>query len=168
MSSSSIAARRESILMLLFLLIITTIYLATALQITPQFDEGLVGPSFVPVLASILMYLALGFVFRDVLMTSKAQSAADSETQDTSDEETSLVVPIKVVGVTALYIAAFKTVGYPISTFLYVYALLFLFKLENTGQLRRIAYSVIITGVFYVLFAVIFQVRLPLLEGLLP
>lgn len=173
MSSVSIAARRESVLLPLFLLIITTIYLATALQITPQFDEGLVGPSFVPVLASLLMYLALFFVFRDALKTPKpaletVESASEGEAETEAEEKPSLAAPIKIVCATGLYIAVFKTVGYPIATFLYVYALLYLFKLENARQVRRIIYSAIITGVFYVLFAVIFQVRLPLLEGLLP
>lgn len=167
MSSASIAARREGLILPLFLLIITTIYLATALQITPQFDEGLVGPSFVPILASLLMYLALFFVFRDALKTPTPAVEA-AEGGDEAQEKPSLAAPIKIVFATGLYIAVFKTVGYPIATFLYVYALLYLFKLENAGQVRRIIYSVIITGVFYVLFAVIFQVRLPLLEGLLP
>ena len=160
MSSSSFAAKKGSLVLPLFLLIITTVYLATALQITPQFDEGLVGPSFVPVLASILMYVALGFVFRDILR-------ALAPTDDAADKP-SLAAAIKIVLATAIYIAVFKTLGYPLSTFLYVYALLFFFRLENAGQIRRIAYSAIITAVFYVLFAVIFQVRLPMLEGLLP
>ncbi|RCK35523.1 hypothetical protein TH9_02190 [Thalassospira xiamenensis] len=167
MSSSSFAVKKGNLILPLFLLIITTVYLATALQITPQFDEGLVGPSFVPVLASILMYVALGFVFRDIL---RAPAPTDDSAGDevTDEDKPSLAAAIKIVLATAIYIAAFKTLGYPLSTFLYVYALLFFFRLENTGQIRRIAYSAIITAVFYVLFVVIFQVRLPMLEGLLP
>ncbi len=165
MPASSFAAKRGALLLPLFLLIITTIYLATALQITPQFDEGLVGPSFVPVLVSILMYIALGFVFRDVL---KAPFAFDETIiEESQTEKPSLGPAIKIVVSTAIYIAVLKILGYPLSTFLYVYALLFFFKLEKTGQIRRIAYSAVITAVFYVLFAVIFQVRLPMLEGML-
>jgi len=114
------------------------------------------------------MYLALGFVFRDILKTSNADlEVIDDDREGDVEEKPSLAAPIKIVLSTGLYIAVFKTVGYPIATFLYVYALLYLFKLENVGQVRRIVYCAIITGVFYVLFAVIFQVRLPLLEGLL-
>lgn len=167
MSSSSFAVKKGNLILPIFLLIITTVYLATALQITPQFDEGLVGPSFVPVLASILMYVALGFVFRDILRApAPTDDAASDEVKE--EDKPSLAAAIKIVLATAIYIAAFKTLGYPLSTFLYVYALLFFVRLENTGQIRRIAYSAIITAVFYVLFAVIFQVRLPMLEGLLP
>lgn len=167
MSSSSFAVKKGNLILPIFLLIITTVYLATALQITPQFDEGLVGPSFVPVLASILMYVALGFVFSDIL---RAPAPTDDAAGDevTEEDKPSLTAAIKIVLATAIYIAVFKTLGYPLSTFLYVYALLSFFRLENTGQIRRIAYSAIITAVFYVLFAVIFQVRLPMLEGLLP
>ncbi|WOI12354.1 tripartite tricarboxylate transporter TctB family protein [Thalassospira lucentensis] len=167
MSSSSFAVKKGNLILPIFLLIITTVYLATALQITPQFDEGLVGPSFVPVLASILMYVALGFVFRDILRApAPTEDAAGDEVKE--EDKPSLAAAIKIVLATAIYITVFKTLGYPLSTFLYVYALLFFFRLENTGQIRRIAYSAIITAVFYVLFAVIFQVRLPMLEGLLP
>ena len=111
------------------------------------------------------MYIALGFVFRDVL---KAPFAFDETIiEESQTEKPSLGPAIKIVVSTAIYIAVLKILGYPLSTFLYVYALLFFFKLEKTGQIRRIAYSAVITAVFYVLFAVIFQVRLPMLEGML-
>ncbi len=116
MSSSCFVAKKGNLVLPLFLLIVTTVYLATALQITPQFDEGLVGPSFVPVLASILMYVALGFVFRDIL---RAPAPSDDTTANeaTAEDKPSLAAAIKIVLATAIYIAVFKTLGYPLSTF---------------------------------------------------
>ncbi|WP_157831959.1 tripartite tricarboxylate transporter TctB family protein [Thalassospira marina] len=154
MKSGSSGGWDRRLILPFVLFVITSIYLATALQITAQFDEGLVGPSFVPVVASILMYVALAFVVYGM--------RKDRDT--TESEKISLVAPIKVVAVTALYILAFKPLGYPVSTFLYVYALLFIFGLEDTGHVKRLIYTIAITGVFYVLFAVIFQVRLPLFD----
>ncbi len=138
------------------LFFLTTIYLITALQITPQVDEGLVGPSFIPVLASIFMYAALGFVVRGIL----------NDPQKPQNDKQSLWVLAQMVIVTAAYILLFKKLGYPLSTFLFVYALLYIFSLEEKSYLKRIFYSAGITGIFYILYAICFNVRLPLFEGI--
>jgi len=149
---------RDSRLILPFVLfVITTIYLFSALQITPQVDEGLVGPSFIPVLASLLMYIALGFVVRGIQLEPKNQK----------EETQSIGVLTQMVIATAIYILFFKIFGYLISTFVYVYALLYVFDLKESNQFKRILYSAIITGVFYVLYSIIFQVRLPIFKGIL-
>ena len=44
------------------LFVVTTIYLVAALGIRPQYDEGLVGPSFLPIVISVVMYLGLAAV----------------------------------------------------------------------------------------------------------
>lgn len=156
MTPKSTGGMDKRLFLPLFLFVITSIYLASALQITPQFDEGLVGPSFVPILASILMYVSLVFVFRDIFRSERPSS-------DTA-ERTSLMAPVKVVVATGIYIALFKPLGYPVATFLYVYALLFVFGLQGAGQIRRIVYSALITAVFFGLFDLIFQVRLPMFD----
>ncbi|WP_085578738.1 tripartite tricarboxylate transporter TctB family protein [Thalassospira mesophila] len=154
MKSGSSGGWDRRLILPFVLFVITSIYLATALQITAQFDEGLVGPSFVPVVASILMYIALAFVVLGMR----------NDTDKAAREKLNLAAPLKVVVATAVYILAFKPLGYPVSTFLYVYALLYIFGLEDTGPLKRIAYTAAITAVFYALFALIFQVRLPLFD----
>jgi putative tricarboxylic transport membrane protein len=149
---------RDSRLILPFVLfVITTIYLFSAFQITPQVDEGLVGPSFIPVLASLLMYIALGFVVREILLERKNQK----------EEKQSIWVLTQMVIATAVYILVFKIFGYLISTFVYVYVLLYVFDLKESNQFKRVLYSAIIAGVFYVLYSVIFQVRLPIFKGIL-
>jgi putative tricarboxylic transport membrane protein len=154
MKSGSSGGWDRRLILPFVLFVITSIYLATALQITAQFDEGLVGPSFVPVVASILMYVALAFVVLGIR----------NDTDTAKPAKPDLAAPIKVVVVTAIYILAFKPLGYPVSTFLYVYALLYIFGLEDTGHIKRLVYTAAITAVFYALFAVIFQVRLPLFD----
>ena len=156
MMSETKGYKDNRLILPLVLFLVTTIYLISAIQLTPQIDEGLVGPSFIPILASVFMYIALGFVVREILQDRKNQKG----------EKQSFWVLAQMVLATAAYILLFKILGYSLSTFMYVYALLYIFDLEK-NQIKRILYSGGIMGIFYVLYAVIFQVRLPMLEGIL-
>ncbi len=157
MMSETKGYKDNRLILPLVLFLVTTIYLISAIQLTPQIDEGLVGPSFIPILASVFMYIALGFVVREILQDRKNQKG----------EKQSFWVLAQMVLATAAYILLFKILGYSLSTFMYVYALLYIFDLEEKNQIKRILYSGGIMGIFYVLYAVIFQVRLPMLEGIL-
>ncbi len=139
------------------LFLLTTIYLISAFQIRPQVDEGLVGPAFIPVLASLFMYVALGFVARTILRDKEKEQ----------EDESSFWLLGQMVFATAIYIFLFKVLGYAIMTFIYVYTLFYIFDLKENSQIKRIMYSAVITGVFYVLYSVIFQVRLPVIQGVL-
>lgn len=150
---ASIRWKNRRLLLPLFLFLLTSIYLAEALQLRPQFDEGLVGPKFLPVLASILMYAALAVVVWQDLR------------QGPPDEPLgSLATPALVALATAVYILVFRMAGYALATTLYAFALLCLFQLEEGGLLRRALYAVAITAVFYALFELGFGVRLPLIR----
>lgn len=133
----------------------TTVYLAAAFRISTTFSAGPVDASFMPKLIAGLMYLALLLVLRDAL---KRRSAAGEEAAGAAAP---LVAPALVVALTAVYVAVFKTAGYTLSTLPYVYLLFYVFRFEEKSQLKRIAYAVAITAVFYGLFAGIFDIRLP-------
>lgn len=135
--------------------IATTVYLIAAFAIRPQFDEGPVGPSFVPILTALAVYAALAFVVRDILATPPPART----------EPLSLTAPAKVVAATVLYVLVFKIVGYLIATPVYVYVLFYCFGFDQCGRIRKVVYAVGITAVFYVLFEVIFRVRLPPVMG---
>lgn len=151
MDSRLLVCKDNRLILPFFFFLTTTIYLYKAVQIRPQIDEGLVGPSFIPILASVLMYISLGFVVRKILIT-----------HENYENEKNAVLDIMLTVIsTAIYIFIFKFLGYMISTFLYVYALLYVFKFDEKNQMKRILYVSVITGIFYLLFAVIFNVRLP-------
>ena len=137
------------------LFVVTTIYLVAALGIRPQYDEGLVGPSFLPIVISVVMYLGLAAVALNIV---RATPAADEAPR----EPLNLRPAILVVAATAIYIAVFEPLGYALSTLLYVFALLHVFRMD-ANLLWRLVYAVVITAVFYLLFQVFFHVRLPTL-----
>ena len=148
------------LLMPLFLLLLTTIYLLASLQISPQVDEGLTGPKFLPILSTIGMYIVLSIIIFKTIRKSKVGYKKNNE----SNIDWKGIVFFVVA--TALYIALFKVLGYLLDSFLYVFCLLYVFGLDKCGPVKRIVYSIAITAIFYFLYAFIFQVRLPMIEVL--
>lgn len=138
----------------LFLTVLTTIYLAAAFNIRVPFDEGLAGPRFLPVVASIIMYLAL---IRILWVESR-------KTVETTASG-SLMPPFQVVVATGFYVALFQPLGYVLATFLFTLSLFRIFRFETARPLVMLAYGAGVTLVFYLLFGIAFNIRLPLLPG---
>lgn len=145
----------------LCLLVVTTIYLAATFQISTSFDSGFVTSAFTPRVVAAIMYVALLFVLRDAVRRRSSQDDGEE------GPETGWAEPVWVVALTCAYIAAFRHLGYVLSTFLYVYLLFHVFRFEEKGLPKRILYAAAITAVFYILFAELFGVRLPKAGGIL-
>jgi putative tricarboxylic transport membrane protein len=107
-----------------------------------------------------LMYVALLVVLRDALRRRRAAGGGEDGASDLAD-------PLKVVALTLGYVAAFQPLGYALATVPYVFLLFQVFRFEDRSHLKRLAYALVITAVFYGLFAGVFNIRLPLPEALL-
>jgi putative tricarboxylic transport membrane protein len=152
----------------LCLLVVTSVYLAASFDVSTAFDTGFVNSAFGPRVVAVVMYLALLFVLRDALRSRRAR-AAEAAGADAAGAEAQgeWAGPLQIVALTAVYIAAFRPLGYAISTLIYVYVLFYLFRFDEKSQLKRILYTVAVTAIFYVLFDAIFNVRLPKAGGIL-
>lgn len=134
------------------LAIFTTLYLWQAFYVRSSFGGGqLVGPKFLPIVAALMMYGAIATI---VIRQIRDKSDARFNLQG-------MARPAKVVLVTLLYVAAFPFIGYALSTFPYVLVLYFIFEFEAKRPIRRIGFAALTTAVFYLLYAVIFGIRLP-------
>lgn len=78
--------------------------------------------------------------------------------------------PIIIVGLTGLYAGIFALVGYWISTFVYCFGLTLLFDLKEPREERRskvrtllfsMVVAIVLAGIGYLLYEVIFDIRLP-------
>ncbi|GLQ53910.1 tripartite tricarboxylate transporter TctB family protein [Devosia nitrariae] len=139
------------------LLILTTIYLAETFRLRSQMSESFwEGPRAMPVLACVLMYALL------VLVLVRQFRAAS-----TAPAEGSAVRPILVTVATAIYIFAFEPLGYGLSTILFVSALFVIFGFKLEKPISFAIHAVAVTAVFYVLYAVLFGIRLPELYGII-
>lgn len=150
--------RDVEIILPALLLAVTSVYLAAAFQVSSPFSTDLVDASFMPKLVAGLMYVALLVVLRDALRRRRRAKCEDGGSD--------LADPLKVVALTLAYVAAFQPLGYALATVPYVFLLFHVFRFEDRSHLKRLAYAVVITAVFYGLFAGIFNIRLPLPEAL--
>ena len=133
------------------LLIVTTAYLLNALQVTTAYDDVGVGPSFFPVVLSVVMYCALAAVLFHALRTPRDAAATPLRLKD----------PVKIVLLTAVYIALFRPLGYFIATTLYVWSLFFVFEFGSRSQVWKVVSAILIAVAAWLLFDVAFGLRLP-------
>ncbi len=136
------------------LILVTLIYLIEAIRNVRPLEEGTAGPSFFPIVISVVMLAALLPLLWSGWRRTDTSEAAESE-------PISFAAPVKVVILTAGYIALFKPIGYFISTALYVLALLYVFRFKGRSPLINVFWAVVIAGLCFVLFSEIFQIRLP-------
>lgn len=139
-----------------FFLVLTTIYLAQAFAIRGQSGAFWQGPRAMPIVASVVMYaLLLVVLFRQVR-------------EDTSpDQPGEILRPLLVMLATGAYIFLFQPLGYGLSTVLFVSALFVIFEFRTAQPAAFALYALIVTATFYILYAVIFGVRLPQLFGVI-
>lgn len=164
MSGKAVMARLAVPLGMAFL---TGLYAFGVFNIRVQFDEGFVGPKFLPGLLCLIAFLLLGkIIWGEVrgLQSEEVDAETPAETRIDQLKWRPFWVAVSILA----YVAAFKFLGYPLATFLLAAALISLFSETRPGLLKLALLSAAITVVFYGLFAVAFSVRLSLLpEGVL-
>lgn len=151
------ALRISSLLGQIILPVLTTIYFIAALRLAPPWEDGHITPSFFPIMLSVLMYAGL------IALAWQGRSAPNADGQPATRNYD----PLKIALLTAVYIAAFKSGGYLITTFIYVFGLLYIFRYTVNNWLKSIAFSLIVTGVFYAFFSFGFNIRLPKFLGVI-
>ena len=68
---------------------------------------------------------------------------------------------------TGFYILVFEPLGYGLSTLLYVISLFVIFDFKRRQPVSFAVHALGVTAIFYVLYAVLFGVRLPELFGII-
>lgn len=140
------------------LIVVTVGYMIEGLRTLQPFQEGTAGPSFFPIVVSVVMLVALASVCRDGLRRTGPKE---------KEELAALAEPLKVVLLTAIYIAMFRPAGYFLSTAAYVLSLLFVFRFKARNMFVNVLWAVLIAGACFVLFSEVFQIRLPKLGGII-
>ncbi|WP_175400908.1 tripartite tricarboxylate transporter TctB family protein [Terasakiispira papahanaumokuakeensis] len=166
------------------LAVITVIYLISALQLGPPMKGGNMTAAFFPIMTSIMMLIALACAMGQAVKQAQQQRAAASLETDRSAPDCSatkrlggddkrpsyLGISLGALGVvvlTAGYLIAFDRLGYLVATLGYVLLLIVLFSggIKHNLVMKLVA-TVVITGAGYLLFEIVFQVRLPTLWSL--
>ncbi|MEM5542742.1 tripartite tricarboxylate transporter TctB family protein [Sulfitobacter sp. AS92] len=134
-------------------------YLVTALSLgAPIADNGLT-PAFFPILVGCAAIVFCSILIVQALRVPP-EAAPDTETADEARSYTHVWVVVAIF----FYIVAFRTLGYFLSSGLFVFALILLFSKFEKLVLKAVI-SAAIVGVAFVMFQQLFGVRLPTLWG---
>lgn len=154
------------------LALITLVYLISAIQLGPPMKGGNMTASFFPIATAVLMLIALAcamvHALRGKAKAPEGETAASAEISNDLPRRRQYaglsLGAIGVVVLTAGYLLAFDLIGYFVATFIYVLLLTGLFGGGFREKwLTKLIAAIVITVAGYLLFEVVFQVRLPTL-----
>ncbi len=135
-------------------LVALIIYLTLGISMGPLFMGEKTSESFFPVLLGVIgIPLAIKLMY-DAVQEVKKEGGKESD-KPVKVVTTPLILSI----VSLLYIVLFKLTGLIPSVLVYVYLFLIFFDDEIQQLVRKLIYAVLITGVVYVLYWVIFNVQ---------
>lgn len=122
----------------------------------PKSDYQLSGPAFYPqVMAVILAIISIVLIGR----------SAKSLKNNIKGEQIKINNPKKVIAAmaaTLVYVLLLKTLGFLITTFIYLTALIFIMQPQKNKIPISVLISLIMTGAVYFVFAVLFSASLPM------
>ncbi|CAO1666889.1 tripartite tricarboxylate transporter TctB family protein [Salinicola sp. NYA28a] len=154
------------------LTIVTVVYLIEAIRIGPPMKGGNMTPAFFPIAIAVLMLIALTCAMVHALRgkpkTPTEEAAGDDDGEDVAQRRRQYaglsLGAIGVIVLTAGYLLAFDLIGYFVATFVYVLLLSGVFGGGFREKwLSKLIAAIVITIAGYLLFEVVFQVRLPTL-----
>ncbi|UTW10654.1 tripartite tricarboxylate transporter TctB family protein [Marinobacterium rhizophilum] len=145
------------ILFHVFLLVLSIGYLLSAFSLGAPIVEAQLRPSFFPLLLGLL-----AVAFSAVLLMREIKAARASRQSGDQADATGDRLSYMIIAATALYILLFSLIGYVLSSVLYVFAIMVIFS-NREKWLQKMAISILIVGLGYLVFEQIFGVRLPAL-----
>ena len=139
------------------LIIINSIYLIEGIKKGPLVKNGEIGVTFFPVIISLLLYIPTIIIF---IAGLREKSVLHFQLSKISK-------PSTVIFLTFIFVIIFKSLGYILSSIIYVFSLMLLFEDEAGFKMKKllnIIYSVIIVLLIFLLYQRLFGVRLPVGE----
>ena len=139
----------------IILIIVNTIYLIEGFNTAPPMTNGKPGITFVPLIISTLFYIAAIYI---LITSMRKESVSSFHLSEVSR-------PIAVIFITFIYILIFKPIGYILSSIIYVFSFMFLLEEKTEFKKKKLLNiffsSLIVVLLIYLLYQIIFKVRLP-------
>ena len=144
-----------------FIFLVSIGYLVTAVTIgRPVVDES-IQPSFFPLILGFFAVLFSGILFFNELIAVRSNKVTGGKGDDCGGHR--FAIPIVIFSI-FLYIMTFSIVGYFISSAFFVFAMMLVFSSKG-NTVKKAAISVVIATLGYLVFELLFGVRLPALWG---
>lgn len=128
----------------------------------PNFGIPAAGPRFFPQLLAVLLGGMSAFLLVHSLLAKRDIAAAGDAAEGNlaTQGSRSFKVLGAIVG-SVLYLFAMGQIGFFISTFLYFVFLMLLMQ-EEKKILKAVSFAIAVTGVTYVIFAILLKASLPI------
>ncbi|WP_323752511.1 tripartite tricarboxylate transporter TctB family protein [Marinobacter sp.] len=141
-----------------FLVFIVSVgYLVTAFNIGNPMLDGQLQASFFPLIIGSFAVLFSG------ILLFKEWALVKNKAADPGDDSSPYTAPILVLLI-FIYILAFSAIGYFIPSTLFVFSMILLFS-EKKKIVQKAVISIVIVTLGYLVFELLFGVRLPTLRG---
>jgi len=139
------------------LFIWNTIYMIEAISMGSPIKKGQVDINFFPIVISCLMYVVTLYLFVHSFKQDK---------EIINFNFTKKSKPVLIIVFTIIYILLLKSLGYMLSSILYIFSIVSIFSPKQRSVYIKIIYSVIIAILIFLLYEKIFAIRLPKLGGM--
>lgn len=147
----------NTMLICIVLFIWNTIYMIEAINMGSPIRKGQVDVNFFPIVISCLMYIVTFYL----LVHSFKQNKEIINFNFTKKSK-----PILIIVFTIIYILLLKSLGYMLSSILYIFSIISIFDSKKRSLYIKIIYSVVIAILIFLLYEKIFAIRLPKLGGI--
>ncbi len=147
----------NTMIICIILFIWNTIYMIEAINMGSPIRNGRVDANFFPIVISCLMYIVTFYLLIHSFKQNK-EIIAFNFTQKSK--------PILIIIFTVIYILLLKSIGYMLSSVLYIFSIVSIFDSKKRSLYLKIIYAVIIAILIFLLYEKIFAIRLPKLGGI--
>ena len=152
--------RNGQALFAVFLLVLSVSYFAEALTLPIPFARGEPGPAFLPLILSLVLFVAGGRILIAELRGTGDRSEEGAPAGGVSAS------PVILAAMTGVFVYAFEPLGYWIATLLYTFAVAVLFEFERDKPPLKVlglaaAVSAGITLIGWLFFVTLFELFLP-------
>lgn len=137
----------------MLLLMIT--YLIMAIDMGTFFIGNKTSEAFFPLILGILGVPISGKILYDAIMKVKKEQADGRGETELSRIKT----PVILTGISFLYIVAFHYIGLVPALLGYIFLFMTFFDDKIRHLLKKFLYSIVITGLIYVLYSLIFNIQ---------
>ena len=136
------------------ILVVLLVYLSMGISMGPLFMGQKTSESFFPVLLGVI-----GIPIAIKLLYDAVQEVKKDTTGETPSAVKVVSTPLILSFVSLLYIVLFQLTGLIPAVLMYVYLFLIFFDDKVQQLFRKFIYALLITGVVYLLYWVIFKVQ---------
>ena len=143
-----------------FTFIFSATYLSSALTLGPPIEDSQLTLSFFPLILGTLSVLVSLCLLFNTIRSNRVETQQEVLPEPANSKGRYLA--LMAIAATAVFVLLFQTLGFFVTTIPYVFSIILIFS-NREKLLQKLFFSILIVALGYLMFAEIFNVRLPTL-----